>query len=276
MIKISVTRILKSLSLAVAFAAVLSLGQGVARADEVFIAGFTNGCFGAGCTPGASATAGGLVYSNSTFTGTTANGTARARRNAGPRINFNVSGQSRFCRRLIRTGAMDSLGRPRRELLWQLREVAGASRGRVDGRRRFGVSAGRPGSVRRRPGGRAGPGVSRRPRPRRSRRSPESERIGDAYAVVGLDARRQVVTLFRPALERLGAVTRHAALARPLRRSGRDRRAGRHSTAPDDGEGDGLPRPRGRDRDGQRHALAGYLGSPPRRRPASRPAPGRR
>ncbi len=37
--------------------------------------------------------------------------------------------------RLIRTGALDSLGRPRRELLWQLREVAGASRGRVDGRR---------------------------------------------------------------------------------------------------------------------------------------------
>ena len=38
--------------------------------------------------------------------------------------------------RLIRTGALDSLGRPRRELLWQLREVAGATRGRVDGRRR--------------------------------------------------------------------------------------------------------------------------------------------
>jgi error-prone DNA polymerase len=34
----------------------------------------------------------------------------------------------------------------------------------------------------------------------------ESERIGDAYAVVGLDARRQVVSLYRPALERLGAV----------------------------------------------------------------------
>jgi error-prone DNA polymerase len=46
----------------------------------------------------------------------------------------------------------------------------------------------------------------------------ESERIGDAYAVVGLDARRQVVELYRPALERLGAVT-NAALddARPGR-----------------------------------------------------------
>ncbi|HEX8024584.1 MAG TPA: hypothetical protein VF484_00110, partial [Candidatus Limnocylindrales bacterium] len=36
--------------------------------------------------------------------------------------------------RLIRTGALDSLGRPRRELLWQLREVAGSARGRVDGK----------------------------------------------------------------------------------------------------------------------------------------------
>ena len=31
--------------------------------------------------------------------------------------------------RLIRAGALDSLGRPRRELLWQLREVAGATKG---------------------------------------------------------------------------------------------------------------------------------------------------
>jgi error-prone DNA polymerase len=35
----------------------------------------------------------------------------------------------------------------------------------------------------------------------------ESERIGDAYAVVGLDARRQVVGLYRGVLDRLGAVT---------------------------------------------------------------------
>ena len=38
----------------------------------------------------------------------------------------------------------------------------------------------------------------------------ESERIGDAYAVVGLDARRQVIDLYRPALDRLGAVTNAA------------------------------------------------------------------
>ena len=40
----------------------------------------------------------------------------------------------------------------------------------------------------------------------------ESERTGDAYAVLGVDARRQVVGLYRPALDRLGAVT-NAALA---------------------------------------------------------------
>jgi error-prone DNA polymerase len=40
----------------------------------------------------------------------------------------------------------------------------------------------------------------------------ESERLGDAYAVVGLDAKRQVVALFRDALDRLGAV-RNSALA---------------------------------------------------------------
>jgi len=51
----------------------------------------------------------------------------------------------------------------------------------------------------------------------------ESERIGDAYAVIGLDARRQVVTLFRPALERLGAVTNVALAERP---SGRVRIGG--------------------------------------------------
>ena len=40
----------------------------------------------------------------------------------------------------------------------------------------------------------------------------EPERLGDAYGVVGLDARRQAVSLFREALDRLGAVT-NAALA---------------------------------------------------------------
>jgi error-prone DNA polymerase len=105
--------------------------------------------------------------------------------------------------RMIRVGALDSLGRPRRELLWQLREVAGATRGRVDGRSTkggaFTRAASRPMDLRL-PATQAPtlPGLT------------ESERIGDAYAVVGLDARRQVVELYRPALERLGAVTNAA------------------------------------------------------------------
>ena len=63
-------------------------------------------------------------------------------------------------------------------------------------------------------GGRAGRWTSgcRRPRRRRSRALTEPERLGDAYAVVGLDARRQAVSLFRGALDRLGAVP-NAALA---------------------------------------------------------------
>jgi error-prone DNA polymerase len=40
----------------------------------------------------------------------------------------------------------------------------------------------------------------------------ESERVGDAYAVLGVDAKRQVVGLFRDALDRLGAVS-NASLA---------------------------------------------------------------
>ena len=108
--------------------------------------------------------------------------------------------------RLIRAGALDSLGRPRRELLWQLREVAGASKGRVDGRTVRGAggrgrAAGRPMDLRL-------PATEAPPLPAIT----EPERLGDAYGVVGLDARRQAVSLFREALDRLGAVT-NAALA---------------------------------------------------------------
>jgi DNA polymerase III alpha subunit len=106
--------------------------------------------------------------------------------------------------RLIRTGALDSLGRPRRELLWQLREVAGSARGRVDGRAirvakqasgKRSAAAGRPMDLRL-------PATDAPSLPAIT----EPERVGDAYAVVGLDAKRQVVSLFRPALGRLGAV----------------------------------------------------------------------
>jgi DNA polymerase III alpha subunit len=115
--------------------------------------------------------------------------------------------------RLIRTGALDSLGRPRRELLWQLREVAGASRGRVDGRalRGLGRAAGKRSAAAGRPMDLRLPATEAPVLPAIT----ESERIGDAYAVIGLDARRQVVTLFRPALERIGAVTNAALAMRP-------------------------------------------------------------
>ncbi len=123
--------------------------------------------------------------------------------------------------RLIRTGALDSLGRPRRELLWQLREVAGASRGRMDGHalRGLGRAAGKRSAAAGRPMDLRLPATEAPALPAIT----ESERLGDSYAVIGLDARRQVVTLFRPALERLGAVT-NAALSEM--RSGRVRIGG--------------------------------------------------
>jgi error-prone DNA polymerase len=112
--------------------------------------------------------------------------------------------------RLVRTGGLDSLGRPRRELLWQLREVAGASRGRVDGRRLRSAgraskrASGRPLDLRL-------PATEVPPLPPIS----ESERLGDAYAVIGLDARRQVISLFRDALDRMGALPIAVLTERP-------------------------------------------------------------
>ena len=107
--------------------------------------------------------------------------------------------------RLIRTGALDSLGRPRRELLWQLREVAGSSRGRVDGKalRALGRAGGKKSAAAGRPLDLRLPATEAPKLPAIS----EVERVGDAYAVVGLDARHQVIGLFREALVHLGAVT---------------------------------------------------------------------
>jgi hypothetical protein len=84
--------LLKPLALGVALIALFTVGQKTARADEVFIAGFTNGCFGAACAPGATATSTGLTFSNSTFQGTTANGFRAIGGNANPGSNFNNLG----------------------------------------------------------------------------------------------------------------------------------------------------------------------------------------
>jgi hypothetical protein len=82
----------KAITLSVAALTIFAFGASETRADEVFIAGGTNGCFTAGCTPGASATLLGLTYSNSTFAGTTAGGFRGLGGNANPGSNFNNLG----------------------------------------------------------------------------------------------------------------------------------------------------------------------------------------
>jgi error-prone DNA polymerase len=97
--------------------------------------------------------------------------------------------------RLIRAGAADSLGQPRREALWQLREIAGATRGR-------GARVPGQGSVRARP-----LDIRLPPTPAPNLPPPsELERLGDAYAILSLDARRQVMELYRSTLAQLGAL----------------------------------------------------------------------
>ena len=64
----------------------------VVKADEVFLAGSTAGCFGAACAPGAAATTGGLTFSNATFSGTTANGFRGLGGAPNPGSNFNNLG----------------------------------------------------------------------------------------------------------------------------------------------------------------------------------------
>ena len=171
--------------------------------------------------------------------------------------------------RLIRSGAMDSLGRPRRELLWQLREVAGASRGRVDGRalRALGRAAGKRGAAAGRPMDLRLPATD-------APATPRDHRVGaDRRCLRG--PRRGCPPPGR------GPVPAGAGSAgggdergprRPAAGAGPGRWPGRHPPAPDDGQGHGLPGARGRDRDGQRDALAERVGAAARGRPAARAA----
>ena len=75
---VSLARLLKPLALCITLIAIFAAGQRVARADEVTIAGFTNGCFGP-CTPPnfsgqQTASILGLTWNNSVFNGTTSAG----------------------------------------------------------------------------------------------------------------------------------------------------------------------------------------------------------
>jgi hypothetical protein len=72
--------IFKPIALGLAMIAIFTLGQGVAKAEEVLITGYSNGCFNCNPppVPNTSATQTnslfGLTYVNSTFSGTTASG----------------------------------------------------------------------------------------------------------------------------------------------------------------------------------------------------------
>ena len=83
---------IKPIFLGLAAFLIVGLSQGAAKADEVFIAGSTAGCFGAACAPGAAATTGGLTFSNATFAGTTAAGFRGLGGAPNPGSNFNNLG----------------------------------------------------------------------------------------------------------------------------------------------------------------------------------------
>jgi hypothetical protein len=75
---VTLARKLKPLALGIAFIAIFAAGQQAARADEVTVTGFTNGCFGPCAPPTFSgqqtATINGLTWNNSIFNATTSSG----------------------------------------------------------------------------------------------------------------------------------------------------------------------------------------------------------
>ena len=75
---VSLAHLLKPLALGIALISIFAAGQKTARADEVTLSGYTNGCFGPCTPPNTSSqqtgTILGLTYNNSTFSGTTSGG----------------------------------------------------------------------------------------------------------------------------------------------------------------------------------------------------------
>ena len=72
---VGLARLLKPCALCIMLIAIFAAGQTAARADDVTIAGYTNGCFGPCSPPNTSslqtASIFGLTWNNSTFSGTT-------------------------------------------------------------------------------------------------------------------------------------------------------------------------------------------------------------
>lgn len=81
--KLRIRAAVRSLILCLVAFGFVAFARGEARADEVYLAGFTYGCFG-DCVSGPSHTVGGLTFNGSTFSGTTANGFRSLGGNAQP------------------------------------------------------------------------------------------------------------------------------------------------------------------------------------------------
>jgi hypothetical protein len=100
--KTNLKMMVKSLALALMALAFLALSQGVARADEVTVAGVTGGCLGApgspclisppNSGPGQTSSILGLTYNGSAFNVTTSNGFAGIGDTPNPPNNFNNLG----------------------------------------------------------------------------------------------------------------------------------------------------------------------------------------
>jgi hypothetical protein len=75
---VTLARKLKPLALGIALIAIFAAGQQAARADEITVGGYTNGCFGPCSPPNFSgqqtASILGLTWNNSSFNGTTSSG----------------------------------------------------------------------------------------------------------------------------------------------------------------------------------------------------------